>query len=797
MKKILLALSIFVSCIANGQTIGASQIKKDGTLGADSQNRLTVLSGGGSVNPTIGYLPFNNSGTFDDSYLSQNATDLILTNGKNFKGSGSVSTISFNGLAGATSVGMFAQSSSQFGKGWNYVSAFGQAGGFGLMNYYAINNSDYLITHATKISLTAPITYLTTAPLWADISDTTNYNFISRNKTTGELRRVAMSGGGQTLAQTLALGNLTNEIQLTSNNLFSSVNIFDAANVFNYFDGLNGGGIFIDPTTHSIDHTQIISFDAPTLRLNQAPPYITTNDTTSYKVLYRDATTGDIGWGGVVGATGATGPTGATGANGATGSTGPTGSQGIQGVTGPTGPAVDLTINGVTQTLNANRTYNVGNALVANPLSQFSSTTSAQLAGVISDEVGTDKLVYNTSPTFVTDITTPKILGGTAVGSNIEYVSTSGTGTTTAVAHQFKGGTNGGTTISTQYNDGQFLIGTTTRNPSSPLLGILRVGQGTSTIDIGEYSSGEAGVWFNASTPSITNYILRGTSTGSRLNCPTSSGTIVLGFAGTSRVTFATAATTFAPAVATSGVATAFLFTGAASTGQTAGSEVPTVNYDLTATLTHASNTAIATQRDYIIQPRTHAFGGAATITNGATLAVSNAPIAGTNCTITNAYSIWAQAGKVRFDGGISGVTDASSAGSGLVGEMINSNISTYTNYSTTATYQAITSITLTPGDWDLSAFFTLSTNSSTVTTSANAMFVISTTSASASGATEGFNIAYIPQAALLGASRQSGSINPYRVTISSSTTYYLNTQATFTLGNPQFVGNLRARRVR
>lgn len=39
-------------------------------------------------------------------------------------------------------------------------------------------------------------------------------------------------------------------------------------------------------------------------------------------------------------------------------------------------------------------------------LSQFASTTSAQLAGVISDEVGTDKLVFNTSPTFVTSVIT-------------------------------------------------------------------------------------------------------------------------------------------------------------------------------------------------------------------------------------------------------------------------------------------------------------------------------------------------------------------------------------------------------
>lgn len=43
-----------------------------------------------------------------------------------------------------------------------------------------------------------------------------------------------------------------------------------------------------------------------------------------------------------------------------------------------------------------------GDALVANPLSQFAATTSAQLAGIISNETGTGSLVFATSPTLVT-----------------------------------------------------------------------------------------------------------------------------------------------------------------------------------------------------------------------------------------------------------------------------------------------------------------------------------------------------------------------------------------------------------
>jgi hypothetical protein len=43
-------------------------------------------------------------------------------------------------------------------------------------------------------------------------------------------------------------------------------------------------------------------------------------------------------------------------------------------------------------------------AIIGNPLSQFAATTSAQLAGVISDETGSGSLVFATSPTLVTPV---------------------------------------------------------------------------------------------------------------------------------------------------------------------------------------------------------------------------------------------------------------------------------------------------------------------------------------------------------------------------------------------------------
>lgn len=72
----------------------------------------------------------------------------------------------------------------------------------------------------------------------------------------------------------------------------------------------------------------------------------------------------------------------------------------------------------------------IGDALVANPLSQFAATTSTQLAGVISNETGSGAAVFGTSPTLVTPaLGTPASgvatnLTGTASGLTAGTVST-------------------------------------------------------------------------------------------------------------------------------------------------------------------------------------------------------------------------------------------------------------------------------------------------------------------------------------------------------------------------------------
>ena len=103
--------------------------------------------------------------------------------------------------------------------------------------------------------------------------------------------------------------------------------------------------------------------------------------------------------------------TGITSLNGLTGvtqtfATGTTGSDfGISSV-GTThtfnAPTASGSVRGLLSSDNWTTFNNKGNAQTANPLSQFAATTSAQLAGVISDETGSGALVFATSPTLVT-----------------------------------------------------------------------------------------------------------------------------------------------------------------------------------------------------------------------------------------------------------------------------------------------------------------------------------------------------------------------------------------------------------
>lgn len=126
----------------------------------------------------------------------------------------------------------------------------------------------------------------------------------------------------------------------------------------------------------------------------------------------------------------------------------------------------------------------------------------------------------------------------------------------------------------------------------------------------------------------------------------------------------------------TTGSPTLFKVTGQAHTTLTATVESPDVDIDLNRTVQFTGSVTpgaanIATQRAAIFRAPTYAFSstGAQIIANAATLAITGAPVAGTNATITNPYAFWVQGGNTRLDNssvlfsGTTGSTPASGAG--------------------------------------------------------------------------------------------------------------------------------------
>lgn len=154
----------------------------------------------------------------------------------------------------------------------------------------------------------------------------------------------------------------------------------------------------------------------------------------------------------------------------------------------------------------------------SNNLSVFSSTTSSQLAGVISDETGTGALVFATSPVFSTNITSPIVIGGTGVSSSLTLQTTSGVGAGSD-AILLKGGNNGAVTMASitpsgASSSGQLRIGTSSALQTNMIAAFKGAGNGVMTIGQDPGLTNYAGLWTTNGTPSGANYNFIADSTG-------------------------------------------------------------------------------------------------------------------------------------------------------------------------------------------------------------------------------------------------------------------------------------------
>ena len=211
------------------------------------------------------------------------------------------------------------------------------------------------------------------------------------------------------------------------------------------------------------------------------------------------------------------------GGTGAAGATGVTGAQGIQGATGATGPVGDYVIsfNGLTgavafsnyvASVNGVTGAIVSVGLTSGKLSQFASTTSAELFGVISNPSGSGSLVFSTGPTFTTSINTSSasfnLFNANATSLFVGSAATTGrlfgyTGVLAATQSVTVAGANTGVGVNKTVNigTGSGLNGTVTVN----------VGQapteGTGTINLLSNTavSGTLSTSGNISAPNIVN----------------------------------------------------------------------------------------------------------------------------------------------------------------------------------------------------------------------------------------------------------------------------------------------------
>lgn len=162
--------------------------------------------------------------------------------------------------------------------------------------------------------------------------------------------------------------------------------------------------------------------------------------------------------------------------------------------------------------------------------------------------------------------------------------------------------------------------------------------------------------------------------------------------------------------------------------------------------------------------------------------------VAAGGLTLTGSNITFATSGK-----GLAGTTTNDSAAAGVVGEYIESVVSSATSFPTTGNFGDLTNIALTAGDWDVTLFIYANSNGATVT---DFQWGISTTTGNSSsglviGSSRGSDVGPTTPA------DRSGSIPALRVSLTGTTTYYFKYLADYSVATPQARGRLSARRVR
>jgi hypothetical protein len=133
----------------------------------------------------------------------------------------------------------------------------------------------------------------------------------------------------------------------------------------------------------------------------------------------------------------------------------------------------------------------------------------------------------------------------------------------------------------------------------------------------------------------------------------------------------------------------------------------------------------------------------------------------------------------------------------GQVGEVLAAGNASYANLTATGTWQALNSISVTPGYWMVNATVTFFNNGATVTTNNNALLAVSTSATASTGALEGASLGYLSQNGFLGSADKDTVTLAFPLNLAATTNEYLVAQATFSAGNVQTVSHLHFLRIR
>ena len=146
------------------------------------------------------------------------------------------------------------------------------------------------------------------------------------------------------------------------------------------------------------------------------------------------------------------------------------------------------------------------------------------------------------------------------------------------------------------------------------------------------------------------------------------------------------------------------------------------------------------------------------------------------------------------------GVTDGSNAAAGDIGEILEATVASGSAVPlTTATGKDVTTLALTPGDWDVSAVVDRALAGTTMTVASCGISLTANTLPSQPGGS-GLGpdaAAYDLKSLTTVTGTLNQHVNPVRLSITANTTVHLVAEDTFSAGTVAAYGTIRARRVR